>query len=73
MLATIRAVVKEGKIELLEHFEAIEGTNLLVTILPNNLQVLDQSEGFWLDSSNLALDAVWDNPKDDVYAQLLEA
>ena len=64
MLNTIRAVFKDGKIQLLEEIELPEGTEMLVTPL------LDDSE-FWLKASRPALDAIWDNPEDDVYAELL--
>ena len=65
MTNTIRAVVREGKIELLEEVEIPEGTEVLVTPLP------DESDG-WLRASESSLDAVWDNSEDDVYAELLE-
>lgn len=61
----IRAVVREGKIELLEKVEIPEGTEVLVTPL------LDEPR-FWLDASESSLDQVWDNSEDDVYAELLE-
>ncbi|MDQ3743942.1 MAG: DUF104 domain-containing protein [Acidobacteriota bacterium] len=61
---TIRAVVRAGKIELLEEVEIPEGTEVLVTLLP------DESDG-WLKTSESSLDAVWDNSEDDVYAELL--
>ena len=64
MLNTIRAVVREGKIELLEDVEIPEGTEVLVTPLV-------ESE-FWLRASESSLNAVWNNPEDDVYASLLE-
>jgi hypothetical protein len=65
MLNTIRAVVREGKIELLEKVEIPEGTEVLVTPL------IDESD-FWLSASESSLDSVWDNSEDDVYAELLE-
>jgi hypothetical protein len=65
MLNTIRAVVREGKIELLEKIEIPEGTEVLVTPL------VDEPD-FWLKASANSLDSVWDNPEDDVYAELLE-
>ena len=65
MLKTIRAVVREGKIELLEQVEIPEGTEVLVTPL------VDES-GFWLNASESSLDSIWDNAEDDVYAELLE-
>lgn len=60
----VRAVVREGKIELLEELDIPEGTEVLVT--PVN------GEDFWLRSSQLSIDAIWDNPEDDIYAKLLE-
>lgn len=62
---TIRAVVREGKIELLEEVDIPDGTEVLVTPL------IDESE-FWLGASESALDSVWGNSEDDVYAELLE-
>ena len=65
MLNTIRAVVREGKIELLEKVEIPEGTEVLVTPL------IDESD-FWLKASESSLDSIWNNSEDDVYAELLE-
>lgn len=67
MLKTLWATIRHGKIELLESTELPEGTRVLVTLLPD-----DEAE-FWLEASQISLDAVWDNNEDDVYAQLLEA
>lgn len=64
MLNTVRAVVKEGRIQLLEQIELPEGTEMLVTPLPDDAD-------FWLKAGESSLDAVWDNGEDDVYAQLL--
>jgi len=65
MLNTIRAIVHEGKIELLENIDVPEGTEVLVTILTEDTD-------FWLGASQIALDAVWSNDEDDVYAELRE-
>jgi hypothetical protein len=65
MLQTLWATIRQGKIELLESTELPEGTKVLVTLLP------DDEAGFWLQASQLSLDAIWDNTEDDVYAQLL--
>lgn len=64
MLNTIRAVVREGRIELLERQEIPEGTEVLVTPL------IDSE--FWLKASESSLDEIWNNSEDDVYAKLLE-
>jgi hypothetical protein len=63
----VGAVVREGKIELTEKVELPEGAKVLVTNLPTE----DDSQ-FWMEASESALGDVWDNPEDDVYAQLLE-
>jgi hypothetical protein len=65
MLKTLWATIRKGKIELLESTELLEGTRVLVTLLPD-----DDSE-FWSEASQMSLDAVWNNSEDDVYAQLL--
>lgn len=65
MLTTIRAIVREGKIELLEKIEIPDGTEVLVTPL------VDEPE-FWLSAGESALNSVWDNSEDEVYAELLE-
>lgn len=66
MLKTIWAVIHEGKIELLEHVGLPEGTKVLVTLLSD-----DETE-FWLQTSQVSLNTIWDNTEDDVYAQLLK-
>ncbi len=65
MLKTLWATVRQGKIELLESTELVEGTQVLVTLIPN-----DEAE-FWLQTSQISLNEVWENTEDDVYAQLL--
>jgi hypothetical protein len=67
MLNTVWAVVHEGKVELLEPLELPEGAKVLVTLLP------DGEQDFWVGASQTSLEAIWNNPEDDVYAQLLEA
>ncbi|MBD2612335.1 MAG: hypothetical protein RMY62_023600 [Nostoc sp. ZfuVER08] len=65
MLKTLWATVRQGKIELLESAELPEGTRVLVTLIPD-----DETE-FWFQASQTSLSSVWDNPEDNVYAQLL--
>jgi len=64
MLNTVRAVVRNGKIELLENIEVPEGAEVLVTVLSNG-------DDFWLLASESSLSAIWDNSEDDIYAELL--
>ena len=66
MLNTVRAVVRAGKIELLEPADLPEGATVLVTVL------MDEDALFWSRVGHLALDAVWDNVEDDTYDQLLQ-
>ena len=67
MLKTLWAVVRKEKIELMEKENIPEGTKVLVTVLPEG----DESQ-FWLKTSQICLDTVWNNTEDDVYAQLLK-
>ncbi len=62
MLNTIGAIIRQGKIELIEDVEIPEGTEVLVTPL------VDEHD-FWLRASSWSLSAVWDNTDDDVYAE----
>ena len=66
MSKTLRAVIREGKIEPLEQVDLTEGSKVLVTLLP------DEEAQFWLQASQASLDIIWANPDDDVYAQLLK-
>jgi len=65
MLSTIHAIVRDGKIELLEPVSLPNGAHVLVTVLE------DDETTFWQQASKLALKQVWDNPEDDIYAELL--
>lgn len=65
MLSTVRAIVRDSKIELLEPIILPDGLQVLVTILSEDEQT------FWQDASESALLQVWDNDEDDIYAELL--
>ena len=65
MLNTIRAVVRNGRIELLEPVSLPNGSHVLVTILN------DEEQTFWQKVSEISLQTIWDNNEDDVYAELL--
>jgi predicted DNA-binding antitoxin AbrB/MazE fold protein len=66
MSKSLRAIIREGKIEPLEEVNLPEGSKVLVTLLAD-----DETE-FWLQASQNSIDTIWDNPEDDVYAQLLK-
>jgi hypothetical protein len=66
MLRTFLGTVRQGKIELLDSTDLVEGTQVLVTLIAN-----DEVE-FWLQTSQVSLNAVWDNAEDDIYAELLK-
>lgn len=65
MLNTIWAIVRDGKIELLERADIPDGTRVLVTFLP-------EERDFRLHASEILLSAVRNNAEDDVYEQLLD-
>jgi predicted DNA-binding antitoxin AbrB/MazE fold protein len=65
MMNTVKAIFKEGRIELLEQVDIPEGTEVLVTILANEAE-------FWLRASESSLALVWDNEEDNIYEQLLK-
>jgi hypothetical protein len=71
MLRTIRAIIRHGRVDLLEQADVPDGTEALVTLLPAGA-TQDESAGFWLRASRSSLDAIWDNAEDDVYADLLD-
>jgi hypothetical protein len=72
MRKTVRGIVHDGKIALLEPVDVPEGTRALVTLLPDEDAETGKRLDFWLKASRLSLNAVWDNPEDDVYAELFE-
>ena len=49
----------------MEKLDVPNGTEVLVTILSNG-------DDFWLKANESSLNAIWNNPEDDVYAELLE-
>ena len=65
MMNPVKAIFKEGRIELLEQVDIPEGAEVLVTILS------DEAE-FWLRASEPSLASVWENEEDDIYEQLLK-
>lgn len=67
MMKTVWAVVREGKIELLENISLSEGARVLVTLMPD-----DDEQQFWLDVSDRSLAEVWESTEDDIYAELLQ-
>jgi predicted DNA-binding antitoxin AbrB/MazE fold protein len=67
MMTTVRAVVKNGQITLLEPLQIAEGTEVLVTV-PND----DEDREFFLRITEQAFAAIWDNPEDDAHGELLK-
>jgi hypothetical protein len=63
-MQSIRAIMREGRIELLDNAEIPEGTEMLITPM--------SEESFWLNASASTLEAIWNNPEDEVYAELLK-
>jgi len=66
MMNTVRAVVRAGKVELLEPVELPEGAEALVTLLTEG------DAAFWSHAAHPAAAGVWDNTEDDIYTELLK-
>jgi hypothetical protein len=65
-MQNIWGVVHQGKIETGEPIMFPEGSKVMVTL------VTEEENDFWNAASGASLKTVWDNPEDDVYAQLLK-
>lgn len=61
----VRAIMRNGQIELLDKVKIPEGTELMLTPISDD-------PDFWLKVSENSLKEIWDNPEDDVYAELLK-
>jgi hypothetical protein len=66
MFTSIWGIVRGGRVELCDAAPLEEGARLLVTVLPP-----EGEHEFWLHASQSSLSAIWDNPQDDAYAELL--
>jgi hypothetical protein len=73
MTESLWAVVRGGRIELLEPADLPDGARLRVSVVtePVPSPTLNKDQQFWLGASESTLDSIWDNAEDDVYAQLL--
>ncbi|HNH85329.1 MAG TPA: hypothetical protein PL157_23380 [Acidobacteriota bacterium] len=69
MRQTIPAIMRDGKIELLEPVSIEDGTPVLVTILEPNANEAQ----LWSLASESTLKRVWVNPEDEAYGELLKA
>jgi hypothetical protein len=65
------AVVRDGRIELLEPAELPDGAKLRVIVVTDAAETQQKDQQFWLGVSQSSLDAIWGNAEDDVYAELL--
>ncbi len=63
----IWAIVRNGKVELLEDIQLSEGSKVLLTLISD-----EDEEQFWITASEKALNKVWDNQENDIYAELLK-
>lgn len=66
MPVSLWAIVEDGNIKPLDATPLPEGAKVLVTLLE------EAEETFWLKVSEESIASIWDNPEDDIYAQLLE-
>ena len=66
MSKSLRTIIRGGKIEPLEEVNLPDGSKVWVTLLA------DDEADFWFQASQASIDTIWDNPENDVYAQLLK-
>ncbi len=64
--------------QLVHEVERLDESDLrslaqFISFLKFRAQGADEDARFWQGASASALDAVWDNPEDDVYGELLKA
>lgn len=73
MIETIEAICEEGKLKPCVPIDRFEGKRAVVFFF--DAKNSDSDEAIllreWLLSSEPALNRIWDNPEDDVYAELL--
>jgi hypothetical protein len=67
MMTSHWATVRDGQVKLVDPVPLPEGAKLLITILSE-----DDERSFWYKTQELSMKSVWDNPEDDVYAELLK-
>ncbi len=65
MEGILRAVVRGGKVEVLDPVDLPDGMELQVAVLSAD------DRQFWSRVSRQWLNTIWGNPEDDVYAELL--
>jgi hypothetical protein len=70
MSDSLWAVVRDGRIELLEPADLPDGAKLRVTVVTDAVENREDGQ-FWAGASQSSLDSVWNNDEDDVYAELL--
>jgi hypothetical protein len=67
VLQTVWGIAEQGKIQLLDGVTIPDGVKVLATIVEP-----DEERKFWAAVSSHSLAAIWDNPEDDVCAELLK-
>ncbi len=67
-MSPVRAVIRSGHLESLDTLDFPEGTNLVILPVTNN----EGDHKFWMGVADNSLARIWDNPEDDVYAELLK-
>ncbi len=66
MTTTLRATIREGRIETLEPVKFPDGARVVVTLQP------DEGDAFWSQTNESSLRKIWGNSEDDAYAALLQ-
>jgi hypothetical protein len=72
MPTTVDAIYEDGKLLLQHPLPLANKTRLRVTVeTQNNSPSLEPAREAWLNSSEVSLMKVWNNPDDDIFNDLL--
>jgi predicted DNA-binding antitoxin AbrB/MazE fold protein len=72
MTTTVEAIYEDGVLKLPGRLPLPERTHVKVTIDSTTAHCQDIERDAWLKLSEEALTVTWDNPKDDVFNELLQ-
>ena len=72
MTTTVEAIYEDGVLKLPRRLPLPEKTHVRVTIDSGTTSREDMERNAWLQLSEEALTATWENPEDDVFNELLQ-
>ena len=72
MTTTVEAIYENGSLKLSSPLPLPERTHVTVTIRSDAAPLEDPERTAWLKLSEESLTKAWENPKDDVFNELLQ-